>query len=69
MDGSACKLKQFVSRPLAIKRKTLFLEIELRAFSKRGDFYGHFRKKKLFKYFKIGEMVGEISQFIRKPLF
>ena len=59
----------YVSHPLAIKRKTLFLKIELKAFSNRGDFYGHFGKKTLFKYFKIQRNGEEISQFIRKPLF
>ena len=35
----------YVSRPLAIKQKTLFLKIELKTFSNRGDFYGHLDKK------------------------
>ena len=35
----------YVSHPLAIKRKTLFLKIELNAFSNRGHIYGHFEKK------------------------
>ena len=39
----------YVLRPLAIKRKTLFLKIELNAFSNTGHIYGHFEKK-LFKY-------------------
>ena len=36
--------KKIVSRLLAIKRKTLFLKIELNAFSNRGYIYGHFEK-------------------------
>ena len=39
-------LNRYVSRPLAIKRKTLFLKIELNAVSNRGHIYGHFEKKK-----------------------
>ena len=35
----------FVSRPCQIKNKTIFLKIELNAFSNRGHFYGHFEKK------------------------
>ena len=57
-----------VSRPLAIKRKTLFLKIEMKAFSNREDVYGHFEKINS-NISKIEEMVRKISQFIRKPLF
>ena len=43
---------EFVSRPLEIKRKTLFLKTELNAFSNRGHIiYGHFEKN-VFKYLK-----------------
>ena len=34
----------YVSRPLAIKRKTLFLKIEQNAISNRAYIYGHFEK-------------------------
>ena len=34
-----------VSHPLAIKRKTLFLKIELNAFSNRAHIYRYFEKK------------------------
>ena len=59
-------MNHIVSRPLAIKRKTLFLHIELSAFSNRGHSYGHFEKKNYSNISKINEMVRKISQFNKK---
>ena len=59
------QLMSYVSRPLAIKRKTSFLKIELKAFSNRGDSYGQFEKK-LFKYLKNGRNGEEIMSSDKK---
>ena len=53
-----------MSRPLAIKQKTLFLKIELNAFSNRGHIYGHYGKK-LFKYLE-NKRNGEENKSIYK---
>ena len=45
LDLGQNKNSSYVSHPLTIKRKTLFLKIELNAFSNRGHIYGHFEKK------------------------
>ena len=57
-----------VSHPCQIKHKTLFLKIELNAFSNRGHIYGHFVKKNSH-ISKINERVRKIFQLIWKPLF
>ena len=59
----------YVSRPLAIKRKTLFLKIEFNAFLIE-DKSTVFEKKRYYSNIsKIKEMVRKLSQLIRKPLF
>ena len=52
-----------MSHLLAIKRKTLFLKIELNAFSNRGHIYDRFEKKSNIS--KINEM-GEENKSIYK---
>ena len=34
-----------MSHPCPIKHKTLYIKIELSAFTNRGHFFGHFEKK------------------------
>ena len=53
------------SHPGEIKHKTLLPKNEVNAFSNRRYFYGHFEKKKVFKYLKNGRN-GEENKSIHK---
>ena len=59
--GGSMRFYKHVSHPCQIKHKTLFLKIELNAFSNRGHIYGHFEKKNS-NISKINEMVRKINQ-------
>ena len=45
MEDKNSDLNVYVSHPCQIKHKTLFLKIDLNAFSNRGHIYGHFENK------------------------